>query len=95
MAERSANECLTRTSTAKGESIMANAIGDAQGVDLNSADERALERVGGLGPERARRLIENRPFRSWDDLHRIEGFNDKLVEDLKRSGATLGQPGRA
>ncbi len=34
------------------------AIGKASGVDLNSADEQELERVGGLGRERARRIIE-------------------------------------
>jgi competence protein ComEA len=74
---------------------MSSAIGDAQGVDLNSADESQLEKVGGLGVERARRLVQNRPYRSWDDLKRIDGFSEKLVEDLRRSGATLGPAGRA
>ncbi len=74
---------------------MSNAIGDAQGVDLNSAGEQELEQVGGLGRERARRLVQSRPFRSWEDLKKIDGFSDKLVDDLKRSGATLGNSGRA
>lgn len=70
---------------------MAGAIGDAKGVDLNTASEDELERVGGIGRERARRIIENRPLKSWDDLKRIEGFSDKLVEDLRAAGATLGR----
>jgi predicted flap endonuclease-1-like 5' DNA nuclease len=73
------------------EKNMAGAIGDAKGVDLNTASEDELERVGGIGRERARRIIENRPLKSWDDLKRIEGFSDKLVEDLRAAGATLGR----
>lgn len=69
---------------------MSNAIGDAEGIDLNSASEQDLERVGGLGRERAQRIVENRPFRSWEDVKRIEGFSDKLVEDLRSAGASIG-----
>jgi competence protein ComEA len=69
---------------------MADAIGDARGVDLNTASEQQLEKVGGLGRERARRIVENRPFHSFDDMKRLEGFSDKLVRDLQDSGATLG-----
>ncbi|HZU24059.1 MAG TPA: helix-hairpin-helix domain-containing protein [Bryobacteraceae bacterium] len=69
---------------------MSSAIGDADGVDLNSASERDLEKVGGLGRERAHRLVENRPLRNWDDVRNIEGFSDKLVSDLQNAGAKLG-----
>jgi competence ComEA-like helix-hairpin-helix protein len=74
---------------------MAGAIGNANGVDLNKASEQDLQRVGGIGEERAKRIVENRPFQSWEDLKKVEGFNEKLVEDLKQSGATLGEGGRA
>jgi DNA uptake protein ComE-like DNA-binding protein len=69
---------------------MADAIGNARGIDLNSASEQDLENVGGLGKERAERLVRARPFNSFDDLKRIEGFSDKLVSDLRDSGATIG-----
>ncbi len=69
---------------------MPGAIGDAKGVDLNSASEQELEQVGGLGRERARRIIQQRPIRSWDDVKRIEGFSDKLVQDLQQAGARIG-----
>jgi DNA uptake protein ComE-like DNA-binding protein len=74
---------------------MAGAIGNANGVDLNKASEQDLQRVGGIGEERAKRIVENRPFQSWEDLKKVEGFNEKLVDDLKQSGATLGERGRA
>jgi competence protein ComEA len=69
---------------------MSSAIGDAKNVDLNSASAEELDRVGGLGQDRVQRIIQNRPFKSWEDLERVEGFGGKLVEDLKRAGATLG-----
>jgi DNA uptake protein ComE-like DNA-binding protein len=69
---------------------MSSAIGDARSVDLNAASEQDLEKVGGLGRERAERIVQSRPFQNWDDVKAIEGFNDKLVQDLKSSGATLG-----
>jgi DNA uptake protein ComE-like DNA-binding protein len=70
---------------------MANAIGDANGIDLNSASEEELDRVGGIGEERARRIVQQRPFGSWDDLKRVDGFSEKLVDDLRQAGATLGE----
>lgn len=69
---------------------MSGAIGDAKGVDLNSASEQELERVGGLGRERAQRIINARPLNSWDDLKEIEGFSGKLIQDLRQAGATIG-----
>ncbi len=69
---------------------MTGAIGVANNVDLNSASAEELDRIGGLGHERVQRIVENRPFRSWEDLRRVEGFGGTLVEDLKNAGATLG-----
>ena len=69
---------------------MSSAIGDAKRVDLNAASEQDLEKVGGLGRERAERIVQSRPFQNWDAVKAIEGFSDKLVQDLKSSGATLG-----
>jgi len=45
--------------------------------------------VGGLGRERARRIIQARPLKNWDDLKKIEGFSDTLVNDLREAGATI------
>ena len=62
-------------------------------MDLNTASAQELDSVGGLGQDRVRRIIQNRPFRSWNDLKRVEGSGDTLVEELKRKGATLGGQG--
>lgn len=68
---------------------MPGAIGNANGVDLNSASEQELEQVGGLGRERARRIIDARPIRSWEEVRGIEGVSETLVKDLRQAGARI------
>lgn len=70
---------------------MADAIKDAGGIDLNSASEEELEQVGGLGHERAERIIHSRPINSWEELEKVPGFSQTLINDLKKAGATLGR----
>lgn len=71
--------------------MMSSAIGNARSVDLNAASPDELDRIGGLGHDRVQRIIDNRPFRSWDDVKRIEGFGDRLTAgDLRSAGATIG-----
>jgi hypothetical protein len=67
-----------------------SAIGDAKGVDLNTANREQLEQVGGLKGKRSEDLISHRPFNSWGDVEKVPGFSQKMVEDLKSAGATLG-----
>jgi radical SAM superfamily enzyme with C-terminal helix-hairpin-helix motif len=64
----------------------------ANGVALNTASEEELSMDVGLGPERASRIMASRPFRSWDDVRRIEGLTDAIVDKLQRAGALLGDP---
>jgi len=56
-------------------------------VDLNTADQKQLESVKGIGPAKAKAIIEYRnakgPFKSVDDLKNVKGFGDKNVEKLK------------
>ena len=69
---------------------MTGAIGEANGVDLNSASPEELDRIGGLGRERVERIVDERPFGSWEDLRQVEGFGGTLVDDLRQAGANLG-----
>ena len=74
---------------------MQPAIRHVDNVELNSASEEVLADDLGLGPERARRIVECRPLRSWDDLARIEGFTEYVTKAVRESGAQLGEPARA
>ncbi len=57
-----------------------------RGLDLNSASEEELAQAKQIGPERARAIVESRPFESWDDLKEVPGFNDRLIQDLQGAG---------
>jgi competence ComEA-like helix-hairpin-helix protein len=61
-------------------------------VDLNRADAEGLERLPGIGPALARRIIEERtvrPFAALEDLERVRGVGPATVERL-RGLATVG-----
>ena len=46
-------------------------------VDINTATEKELTTVPGIGHVMAARIIAARPFRSADDLKRVSGIGDK------------------
>ncbi len=59
-------------------------------IDINNASVQELMKIPGLGRQRAEELINNRPFDSWNEVRRVPGFSDRLVEELQQSGAILG-----
>lgn len=56
-------------------------------VNLNTADETALETLPRVGPALAARIVawrtENGRFTSIDDLKSVSGIGDKTFDDLK------------
>ena len=52
-------------------------------VDLNTADQKALEALPGVGPATAKKIIAARPFKSVNDLSQIKGLTKAKVEALK------------
>jgi competence ComEA-like helix-hairpin-helix protein len=58
----------------------------ARVVDVNHADENALQTLPGIGPSLARRIVEARrrkPFASVDDLTRVRGIGPATVKRLR------------
>lgn len=57
------------------------------GVDINTAQQSELEAVRGIGPVKARAIIDHRkmhgPFRSLDDLDDVRGFGKATIEKLR------------
>jgi competence protein ComEA len=51
-------------------------------VDLNKASEKELESLKGVGPATAKKIIENRPYKSVDELSKA-GLSAKAIQDLK------------
>ncbi len=63
-------------------------------IDLNTASEKDLANIAWIGAERARELIRHRPFNHMDDVRRVPGFTDDIIDQLVRGGATIGAQGR-
>ena len=52
-------------------------------VDINTATEKELTTVPGIGHVIASRIIAARPFRSADDLKRVSGIGDKKYAQVR------------
>ncbi|KAB0655520.1 ComEA family DNA-binding protein [Burkholderia diffusa] len=71
------------------------AAGIAAAVEVNTADQAALESVKGLGPVKSKAIIDERtkngPFKDADDLaNRVKGLGTKSVGHLEENGLTIG-----
>jgi competence protein ComEA len=60
-------------------------------VDVNKADQAALEGVKGVGPATSKRILEERKkngnFKDWPDLEkRVKGIGEKSAAKLSQAG---------
>lgn len=61
---------------------------DATGkVNINTADETKLQTISGIGPSKAKKIIDyretNGPFKSITDLSKVSGIGEKTLESIK------------
>jgi comEA protein len=63
-------------------------------VNINTADAAALETLPGIGPAKAKAVIDyrekNGAFKTIDDLKNVSGIGDKTLEGL-RDKVTVGE----
>ncbi|AEA59653.1 ComEA family DNA-binding protein [Burkholderia gladioli] len=64
-------------------------------VDVNQANDEALRGIKGIGPAKARAIVEEReahgPYKDTADLaRRVSGIGEKSVERLVAEGLTVG-----
>lgn len=61
-------------------------------VNLNTASQAELQTLKGVGPAKAKAIMEDRAkngaFKSVDDLDRVKGFSKKTVEKLRTEVTT-------
>lgn len=59
-------------------------------INLNTASAEDLERISDIGPDYARRIVEERDrrggFERIEDLDRVEGIGRETIQQLKASG---------
>lgn len=63
-------------------------------VDLNTATQAQLETLNGVGPAKARAIIDwrtrNGAFRTVDELDQVPGFGHAMVERIRPSLSVSG-----
>ena len=78
MAAGSPNIAFQPTATAQGSSL----------VNINTADQKSLETLAGIGPVLAERIIAHReekgPFQQLQDLKNVTGIGDKRYLDIEK-----------
>ncbi len=71
----------------------APATGETPPVDVNTASVAELTSINGIGPSKAKAIVEHRDangsFASVEDLQSVRGIGDKLLERL-RPQVTVG-----
>lgn len=59
----------------------------ASGINLNTATSEQLQTLNGVGPAKAKAIIEfrekNGPFKSIDDLDKVSGFGQKSIDKIR------------
>jgi len=53
-------------------------------VNVNTASFETLDDVPWLTPSVARKIIDDRPFNSVDELLRVSGIGEKTLEKIRR-----------
>lgn len=70
-----------------GSALAAGAL-----VDINTADQKAIESLPGVGPATAKAIIQGRPYKSVDDLSNVKGLGKSKLEKIKPLVTVGGQP---
>jgi competence protein ComEA len=73
---------------------LALAVNAFAAVNINTATQSELEAVRGIGPSKAKAIIDYRtksgPFKSVDDLDKVKGFGKKSVDKLRNDISVNG-----
>ena len=68
-------------------------------VDVNKADQAALDSVKGIGPATSKAIIDERakgPFKDWNDFEtRVKGIGPKSAVKLSEAGLQINGQGKA
>ena len=57
---------------------------EAQGkININEANKRQLQKVKDIGPAKAQKIIDGRPYENVDELVKVKGISEKMIEKLR------------
>ena len=55
-------------------------------IDINNAPIETLQKIAGIGPVLAQRIIDERPFYSLNDLLNVKGIGEMTLQKIKEQG---------
>lgn len=55
-------------------------------ININTASQKELEKITGVGPVIAQKIIEARPFSSLSDLIKVDGIGEKTLQKIIEQG---------
>ena len=72
------------TAAPSNEAASSNTTISPGQLDVNTATEKELEALPGVGPVMAARIIDARPYESANDLRKVSGIGDKKYQRIRR-----------
>jgi competence protein ComEA len=60
-----------------------SALAAAAPVDINTADQKALESLPGVGPKKAQAVIDGRPYQKTEDIMKVKGIKQGIYNKIK------------
>src|SRR4029077_4417614 len=85
-SRNSATQAFRSSATTVGPADLKNSHAKEKiepGIDINTATEKELKMIPGVGPVMASQIIAARPFRSADDLKKVNGIGDKKYAKIR------------
>lgn len=75
----------TAASAQAADKTAAEKLSPAVRVNINKADPATLEKLLGIGPVKAKAIIDGRPYRNIEDVMNIKGIKGKTYEAIKEN----------
>ena len=74
---------VSRTTAPQTSVTPSNAPAAAALVDINGASYEELQKLPGIGPKLAERILAHRPYRNVDDLDKVPGIGPVMLDRLR------------
>jgi competence protein ComEA len=71
------------TKSAKTAKSAAAKLAPGTKININTADQAAIEKLPEIGPVKAKAIIDGRPYNSIEDIMKIKGIKGKTFDAIK------------